>query len=171
MGRRYTKSDVQTHSDGYRPSNPAVNVKAYNFAHGGDVAEHFGCSDKVAERALEFAWNVASRSFWEDLQELADHCLGKGYNVYSEGRSSGWVVVHNMPDIENWDAVLLGKWRSFEKACKDAVAYLSSWDQVRDDIGANRWAEENAEEYNFFEEADGSSICFADVSRCAHCAT
>lgn len=38
--------------------------------------------------------------------------------VYSEGRSGGWCVVHGLPEIEEWDAIALGRWARFEKGVK-----------------------------------------------------
>ena len=37
-------------------------------------------------------------------------------NVYSAGRSGGWLVVDGLPDIDTWDAIDLGVWRRFDKA-------------------------------------------------------
>lgn len=38
--------------------------------------------------------------------------------VYSEGRQGGWCVVHGLPDIEEWDAIALGRWARFAKGVK-----------------------------------------------------
>lgn len=35
--------------------------------------------------------------------------------VYSDGRSGGWLVVHGLPDVETWDAIALGQWAKFNK--------------------------------------------------------
>jgi len=162
----YKKSDVQMHSDGFRPANPAVNVKAYSFPGTGLVVKAFGCSEDIAERALGWAFNTRAADFWEGVQSVADEtCGGK---ACSEGRRSGWAVVHGLSDVDDWDAVALGKWRAFEKRVLALVNDACSWEQVREDIESNRWAEPNAEEYNFVDHS-GKTVCLADVERCAHC--
>jgi hypothetical protein len=35
--------------------------------------------------------------------------------VYSAGRSGGWLVVSGLPDVESWDAIALGRWVKFEE--------------------------------------------------------
>lgn len=162
----YTKDSVQMHSDGPRPANPAINIKAHAFGDVAAVVARFNCSEAVAERALQWAFQAAQQLFWEDAQGWADETCGGV--VYGEGRSGGWAVVHNLPDVEDWDAPTLAKWRSFEKMCKDTVEGLCSEDKILEGIGSNRWAEENAEEFNFVDK-DGKTVCLADVPRCAHC--
>lgn len=39
-------------------------------------------------------------------------------NVYSAGRSGGWLVVDGLPDIDEWDAIALGRWRRFDAAIR-----------------------------------------------------
>jgi hypothetical protein len=78
-------------------------------------------------------------------------------------------VVDGLPDLEAWTAPDLGKWARFEKAIRAEIADLCSPETIVSDIEANRWAEENAEEYNFVDGSAGTR-CLADVPRCAHCA-
>ena len=35
--------------------------------------------------------------------------------VYSEGRSGGWLVVSGLDDVESWDAIALGRWARFQR--------------------------------------------------------
>lgn len=169
--KRYSKDDVETHSDHcYGPYYPAVNVKHYglNFDLVGRIVDKFGCSEAVAERAAGWQWDMACQVFWEDVGGTAEYILGPGLKVYSAGRSGGWAIVIGLPPIESWDAVQLAKWRKFENALRREVEYRTSWQAVYEDIEANRWAEENAEEYNYCDTKQGT-ICLADVPRCEHC--
>lgn len=152
------KTDVQI-----RKGNPCVNVKAYNFARGLDVSEVFGCDEKTAEKALEYAFQSACECFWEQAEDTAQFHLGSHVKIFSEGRQSGWLVVHNMPSVESWDAIQLSKWARFEKAIRAEVDYVSSAEQVRDNIEANQWAKPGAELFNFVDSGDGQTHCLADL--------
>jgi hypothetical protein len=157
--------DWATH---YGRQLPAVNVKVYSYPSACLVAGHFDCSEEVAQRALEWAFEMGRQQFWEDIQEWAEDCFEWHVKIYNAGRYGGWAVVEGLPDIEDWDAIALGQWRRFAKQCADEIAYLTSADRVLEDIEANRWAEENAEQYNFTDTKEGT-VCYADVPRCSHC--
>lgn len=164
------KDDVETHSlHYYGPKLPAVNVKHYGSFYGDEVQERFGCTEEVAERALRWQSYSSCETFWEDIQELAKQCFGDGVEVYPAGRIGGWAVVEGLPDLKDWDAVQLGRWAKFAKMCCREAAYRTSLDVIMEDIDANRWAEENSEEYNYIDKGDGETVCLADVPRCAHC--
>lgn len=163
--KRYTKSDVDTHSaNNYAPYYPAVNVKVHGlFSLESKIEDEFKCSEETAEKALEFAFQSAQEMFWDDnAQEIANDVFGDSVTIYSAGRSAGWLVVVGLSEIEDWNAVDLAKWRKFENAIKAEVKYLTSWEYLQDMIDANRWAEEGAEKYNFYEKSDGESFCFVD---------
>lgn len=186
----YTKEDVKRHNSGGigGPYYPAVNVKVYHYPSADQIADHFGCSIEQAEQAGQFAFESAQHRFWnETAQMLADYILAPHFGpvtVYSAGRSAGWLIVEGLTpryfqhDREavttTWDAIDLAKWRKFEREIKAEVAYLTSWDYVRDDIEANRWVEEGARLYNFYEYSDGHSECFVDMidegKACPNCA-
>ena len=147
--KRYRKTTVQMHQDGFGPYNPAINVKDPPFPDIYEVQREFNCSLEQAEKATITAFDVAADRFWEKVQPLADEILAPHFgtvSAYSEGRSNGWVVVHGLPEVESWDAVALGKWRSYEKAVQSLIAELCNWDRVKEDIAANGWAEEGDNE-------------------------
>jgi hypothetical protein len=155
----YTKSDVDTHG---REALPAVNVKVHYFG-GGLSADDFGCTEDVFETALEYAFMSAQEAFWyDDAPALAKHRLGPYVTIHSEGRSGGWLVVSGLDDVDDWDAVTLNKWALFERDIQREVAYRSSKDVVREDILANRWAEDGAKLFNFATDADGQDYCLLD---------
>jgi hypothetical protein len=159
-----TKSQIQTHSDGFgRSSNPAINVKCRNFPCASDVSAKFKCSKETASKAIDFAYECACANFWEQVQEQADYHLGSGYKVYSEGRCSGWLVVHGMPDLESWDAIACAKWWRFEKVILGDIAYRCDVENVMTEIESNEWHKDGAEKYNFIDRKDGSTACIADL--------
>ena len=137
---RYTKADVQFHSEHFGPSRPAVNVKVRRSIWGHPLPLELGRSkpanDPAAEWTIhttpewfthewieehipdhvidEFFWS-ACESGWESLQVDAEEIFGSHVKVYGEGRSSGRCVVEGLPDFDSWDATMLAKWRKFEK--------------------------------------------------------
>lgn len=130
--KRYTKADVRFHDDGpCRPAYPAVNVKVHHLPTVDDVMCEFGCTETDAEKAMEFAWQIAQQMFWDSVQHIATECLGDHVEAFAAGRSNGWVVVRNLEDWEKWNAVDLSKWHKFEKAVKQEVAELTSWKEMK----------------------------------------
>jgi hypothetical protein len=161
------KDDVQTHGIGYSSRQlPAVNVKIYSMGTtAAKVAERFGCSEEDAQKALELAFDSHCEVFWEDTQETARDVFGPHVRVYSEGRSSGWLVVEGLSTIESWDAVALGHWARFERLIREHIAYLTSETELFSTIESNQYYKHGAEQYNFIDHADGSTACIADLKR------
>lgn len=169
--RHYSKNDVKKHYSGcgYGPSLPAVNVKVYSMWHlTAKIQEEFKCSLEVADKALNYAFESAQEAFWEYWQDKSgdlenglhgspEYAYFPGYDVTVNcgGRSGGWLEVEGLPDIDDWDAVMLGRWRRFEIAVLGDVAYRTGWESIRDDIGANSWAEDKAERYNYMDTPAG----------------
>jgi len=157
-----TKDDIQYHYEGYR-GNPALNVKVYHFPDIWDVMDHFNIDDEaLAEQALNYAFESHACSFWELASDMVAEIF-PDTTMYSEGRSGGWLTVHGLDDVENWDAVMLAKWRKLARLVDAEIEYLSSPEQVFDAIEVNRWAEEGAEAFNFIDFKDGSSACIVDL--------
>ena len=162
---RYSKADIETHSGGmYRKARPALNVKVYHYPTTGKVEDAFKCSEATASKALEYAFESAQQRFWEDAQEMARDTFGQHVKVYSEGRSGGWLVVEGInEDVGSWDAIAVIKWGRLAKWATREIAFLTSWEYVRDDIQANRWAEDGAEAYNYLDTKDGRTECLVDL--------
>lgn len=157
MARGYSKEDVSFHSDGFgRERLPAANVKVRRSIH--DVK--FPVDDAPDELTLEMIesklsedylnelfWHVCS-SEWEWLEDYAKEIFeGWSIEVEAQGRSGGWACVKGLPDIEEWDAVLLAKWRKFERAAKETADYIP--EQMVISIGINEyetWEADAAEE-------------------------
>ena len=158
------KADI----DQYRQSSPgyasalcpAINVKCYDFGRGLS-AETFGCDEEVFNTAIQYAFESAQSHFWEDIPETAQDIFG-AVRVYAAGRSSGWLIVRGLYDVESWDAVDLAKWRKFSRQVTQEVEYLCSDIVVQEDIEANNWHKAGAEQYNFFDGPDGP-VCIADL--------
>lgn len=164
MGR-YTKDDVQLHEASFHgPQLPAVNVKIYHFPSTYDVMDRFDCSEEVAGTALEYAFQSVQQAFWEDwANDTSSYFPNHNVKVFSAGRSGGWLVVEGLPEIEDWDAVMFGRWRKFEKAVNADVNHRTGREAVLEDIEANRWAESGARLYNFIDTPDGPK-CLVDIS-------
>ena len=126
------KADVKTHS-----ALPAVNVKCHE-RFGGDYADSIA-SNPTTERATKWAWETHVEQFWQDAQNDAEFLFGKGVKVYAAGRSGGWLVVEGLPEVEGWNAIMLGKWALFVKAREADRDYLCSAEAVRETIEANEW--------------------------------
>lgn len=129
------KSDVTMHTDGYgRERVPAVNVKvdAWNFPHCVDWSnvesyEGFNTAwieEHMTEAETDHYFTFACEVAWEDLQSDAEYIFGEHVKVESQGRSSGWAVVNGLPDLEQWDAVMLAKWARFAKWARSVADYV-----------------------------------------------
>lgn len=160
--RGYTKADVEGHRVGYGgKAFPSVNVKAgpMRDVSADRVRERFGCSESTAEQALEFCWESACEDFWRDMAEdTAHYYLGEHVKVYQEGRSGGWLIVDNLPEVSEWDGVMLNSWALFERAARRAVDYLTSWEQYEEAILANEWAMDSDSLTRMLEEAAGGRV-------------
>lgn len=162
------KSDVQFHSDGFcgSPMRPAINVKVYKLGTTVEmVMERFKCDQKVAEKALEFAFELHQRLFWDEVEDIAkvDVWCDLTVHVYSEGRSSGWLVVDGLEPFESWDAVYLGSWATFVKLVKDNLDYHVNGEGMLETIEAQEWYKPHSEACNFVEGEDGQTRCVADL--------
>jgi hypothetical protein len=160
------KSDVETHADNWaRGGNPAINIKLWREyrpeldSH--DISEHFGCDLETAERAGEFWFESAQESFWNTIPDVVSEIF-PGCECYSEGRSGGWLVVHGLPEVESWDAVMLGKWSKLCRIVRDEIKYLCSREYMLEDIEDNQWAKPHAERFNFLDR-NGETVCIADL--------
>lgn len=138
------KSQIETHSDGFRPSHPAVNVKDRSPYILPKLMAHFRCCEATALSAHETAFRWHQESFWDSAQEQADHHLGAGFKIYSEGRQGGWLVVHGLPEVETWDAIRVSAWSRFAKAIRAEVDYQTGFEAIRDTIEANDLAPADA---------------------------
>lgn len=169
------QADVETHNESgpYSPHRPAINVKMYHGSNTSppdteDVMEKFSCSKEAAERALQFSIDANREAFWEQAvfdAEFIFSSIGYKAKVYSAGRSGGWLVVEGLPDLEKWDAVMLGKWSMFTKNCRRAMEYLCSKESIFEGIESNRWAEEGAEKYNFYENEAGETLTISEMKK------
>lgn len=156
------KSDIDTHGERGRVY-PAINVKVHRMPWTDEtIAEHFKCSADVAQQAARFSFEAAQEQFWEDAKEQAAEIFGAGVKVYSGGRSGGWLEVDGLSDVESWDAIAVSAWARFNAWARQAIEYLTSWDYHREAIEANRWAEEGAEEYNFYHDKAGATHCISE---------
>lgn len=130
---------------------PCINVKCQRFPR--DVAdphakmrEEFGeLSDTALELAFGCAWNTAVRDFWDHVApDIAEEFLTPAFNpersdaadfeINSDGRSGGWLVVRGLPPVYDWTPAQLGAWAAFEEAIGKAIDGLASYESARDTI-------------------------------------
>ena len=137
----YKRDDVETHSEHGR-SHPAINVKARNLFGSYALREAWaaqGADEATIEKALEWCWEMHAENFWEQAQSDAEDVFGASVKVYSQGRSGGWLIVHGLSNMDDWDAISLGHWRKFETWCKGNVKYLTSDEAIREMVECNDW--------------------------------
>ena len=80
------------------------------------------------------AYEMAAGDGWEQAKEYAgeiwtEHWMGTP-KIYSDGRSGGWLVAHDLPDVEDWDAIAVGRWAKFARyvqATLDDLDYQFVW--------------------------------------------
>jgi hypothetical protein len=148
----YTKEDVDRcyHDIGRRSDCdcPHVNVKVrrgledVDFS-GADCDIPEGLTLEWIEANLsadylsELFWHVCSNE-WEMLEQDAAEVFGAGaVEIHAGGRSGGWACVTGLPDIADWDAVALAKWRRFERYAKQIAHGIP--EQMVYAIAANEW--------------------------------
>jgi hypothetical protein len=166
--RTYTRDDVQTHAEYFGQARPAVNVKVYRGIHNAWAAFQKDeepdprftldwIEEHVSEDALDsIFWMQCENEFeylasWatEDEDAIFPSSRYGRLTVEREGRMGGWAVVGGLPDIEEWDAILLARWRKFERVARDIadnvpVQMLASiyynefqaWSDEQDDAAA-----------------------------------
>jgi hypothetical protein len=156
--RKYTRDDVETQGQ-----HPAVNVKVYGsfedawpeFVKDEGPDEGFTLEwirENISDERLDaIFWDTCGNEFeyltmWATSDDDAIFPATKYGRVTmgQEGRSGGWAVVYGLPDIEEWDAVLLARWRKFERVAKDIAAsvplnmlsslYINEWEWQRDEL-------------------------------------
>lgn len=160
----YTRDDVSTHSDGFRESRPAVNVKVYGTIEQawpafereeGEhdprftlawIEEHMG-----ADELDSYFWGACEAEY-EYLEEWATNAEDSLFpddriTLEREGRSGGWIAVDGLPEIDEWDAVRLGRWRRFERIAREIADGIPHQMLVSIYINAfAAWADEQADE-------------------------
>lgn len=131
-----SKADIEMHRDGwYSDPLPAINVKVRKYVSDADcalVVQHAGdepapdfTAEWMEERDEEGEWWwIAAEHLRETIQEDALNLWGprSGVEIEFHGRQGGWAVVSGLPDVEEWDAIALGRWRTFNKWVGQIVA-------------------------------------------------
>ena len=114
-----------------------------------DVSE-VGTYETELDRLLagrdRYGWHYeAARDAFEDCEEWADETFpDHSPRVEQGGRSGGWLEVAGLPPVSEWDAVMLGRWRRFERMVRAEVEDFPR--RVAWLICANVYAHERAEE-------------------------
>jgi hypothetical protein len=153
------KADIDLYYDRNGRWHPSVNVKVNDawrwskfaqdvaLGEGGattDEAKRFEawCERHAEDSRLEWLFEAACESGWESASCDLDNVWGphNGLKVESRGRSGGHLIVIGLPEIEEWDAIALGRWARYvrwqklnvdnvpyEMAC---LAYLNVWEPL-----------------------------------------
>lgn len=155
------KDDVQTRFQGYDIDGvprrlPCLNVKVHNYvteqvvaAVRGELGLDAGYTlewfdNYYEDQGRDWVFEMACQDGWETAKYDAEEVFaGRRVEVFSEGRSGGWLVVDGLPPIESWDAIMLGKWAKFARYVKgvvDDIPYQMAWL-----VGANAYEPAKAE--------------------------
>jgi hypothetical protein len=166
-----TKEDIEFHSDGFRASKPAVNVKVYQSFDNGlavwlkdnpDEDRRFN-SEWIEEhmtddQVSDIFWSTCEMR-WDDLWDEAREIWGwdmvhtgpqgarqSRIKVYSEGRSGGWAIVDGIDtDVEGWDAIEFNKWKRFAKFARADYIMVDVADCIYNNFFIP-WREEESEQ-------------------------
>ncbi len=148
---------------------PCVNVKANYGAAYWDyerIMDHYKCSEDIAKRASEWAWDAACRDFWEYWQDTTGelengiygsteyaYFPGRVVKIECQGRSGGWLAVRGLPEADErlyendddevgtpaWTPELFEQWAKFENDVHKDVEYHCSWEYAMELIDGNDW--------------------------------
>ena len=72
----------------------------------------------ISDAQQNDAWECAIEDGWRQLEDDAVNVFGgvaPKAKVYSAGRSGGWCVVAGLPDVDTWNAIMVGKWAQFAR--------------------------------------------------------
>ena len=182
------KEDVQIDYHSRRHTElPVLNVKCYKQPEwtAGRIQEHFGCSKVAAEKAVETVYECMVEQFWNySAPELLNHvmfgdesgeykpCGSKKspYEVYAEGRMSGWLVVEGLPSVSDWHGPMFQKWRKFARLIDETIRYNLTFDAARELIEANEWCPKEATIDGYARDAQLTSAGhLVDAALAIHC--
>src|ERR1041384_2026249 len=136
------KSEIERSYHMSHRGNPMINVKLHNLDHGtllktAEKYSEYEFKDPLFrawldthledEKLWHAAYDCAIERGWDLLQDDAMNAFpGFSPKVWSAGRSGGWCVVEKLPDVDTWDAIMVGRWTQFcryAQQCCDGVPY------------------------------------------------
>lgn len=134
-----TKDRISFHCEPNGRRFPAVNVRVYIICSSSlNYESIYKISDKESQAINDYVWEANCSMFWDCCaQEIANEILPSGCKIYSEGRSSGWLVVHGLPDYEDWDEAMFSTWDKFEKAIHARIKDLFSLESIKELVNVN----------------------------------
>lgn len=139
----YSKDDVQLgHHLREFGRHPTVNVKVHGWwrdtpidpadldidEYDADEYTHDWIEAHVTGDQLDGWFWSAVESERDYLSDWADEIFARPCKLEFHGRSGGWAYLTHLPDIDDWDAVMLAKWRKFERAATSIADGI--WSQV-----------------------------------------
>lgn len=155
---------IETHSEYCNGKQlPAINIKVYKMP---NVTNLFpSISKEQSEKTENFCFNQACHDFWFSVESMAESVFGENIDIYQAGRSGGWLVVDGLPEITEWDDEMISKWGHFKELVKTEIDYQMSSEVWESNILSNRWDEEGAENFNFFDDENGNTICISEMKK------
>lgn len=163
MTATYTRDSVRFHSDGFGERRPAVNVKIYRDLR--DAWPEFERTERsedgltlewieeqMTEERIADVWGHACVSEFEYLERWATGADGDSLfpddsvTLHWTGRSGGWIEVSGLPDIEEWSAVHLARWRRFERIARELADGVPLQTLCLIEINDYEWARDEEEE-------------------------
>lgn len=173
MTRRFRKDDIETRYD--RGTHyPTINIKHWpelrnvkfpialgmsaprladgtvgefttSYTDAGFTREWIEDKEEEDDRAFEGLWQMVCEDGFEQLTEEAKEIFGN-VDVYQDGRSGGWAVIHGLDDVESWDAIMVAKWGRLVKYAESALSYLDEAFVTAIYMNAYEWEQEQIAE-------------------------
>ena len=85
---------------------------------------------------------IHQEDFWDwTAQILLERGFDGDGEIYSAGRSGGWLIVDGVGEVEDWDATDCDRWGEFVGAIQDEVKWRTSKDTLLETIDTNEWLE------------------------------
>lgn len=126
------------------PDHPFIPGGAYPAHEYGDDELFWAWVERIDSDRQDGGWEYPNGQFyraeeiaredgWERAQEDAETVWENtrySPKVESDGRSGGWLVVRGLPDIDEWDAIAVGRWARYVKWVKatlDDLDYQFIW--------------------------------------------
>lgn len=111
----------------FRDGKPVICVKDNHIYAHDPIFKPF--YESIPERRWEIVYEQMQETFWIEVNDIAQS-YGYG-NVYSEGRSNGWLAVENPPDVAKFgldpSVTRAGKrWIRFTQDVEDLMDSLRS---------------------------------------------
>jgi hypothetical protein len=118
-----------------------------------DVEDGFGCSREVAERAIEYAFQLACELMMEDIEGLMEK-YGVDWKI-----ERGTLYAALDGDDEETETKL----DELSRAVEGMAKFYMSKEFVMEHIEVNKWYMPCSREYNFYQKDNGESVVLPEI--------